>query len=62
MSFVTDEAILAALDKPRKVYSVLHQVDPSNRSQEAVQTHLMRLRAEGKVLFDIHTGRWRRAA
>jgi hypothetical protein len=61
MSFVTDDQILAALDKPRKVYSVLQQVDPSNRSEAGVQEQLMRLRAAGKVLFDIKTGRWRRA-
>lgn len=61
MSIVTDDAILAALDKPRQVYSVLQLVDPSCRTTDGVQAHLMRLRTEGKVTFDIKTGRWRRA-
>jgi len=37
------------------------RVDPSNRSTEALQDQMMRLRAAGKVKFDIKTGKWSRA-
>jgi hypothetical protein len=56
-----EEEILAALDKPRAVYGVLQRVDPSNKSTDALQDQLMRMRAEGKVKFDIKTGKWSRA-
>jgi hypothetical protein len=51
------EKILAALDKPRKLYSILMVVDPSG-SQEALQIELLKMRDEGLVKFDIHKGRW----
>jgi hypothetical protein len=54
---VTREKILAALDKPRKLYSILMVVDPSG-SQEALQIELLKMRDEGLVKFDIHKGRW----
>jgi hypothetical protein len=53
----TREKILAALDKPRKLYSILMVVDPSG-SQEALQIELLKMRDEGLVKFDIHKGRW----
>jgi len=55
------EAILAALDKPRAVYPLQQLVDPGNKSTEALQELLIRLRAEGKVKFDIKSGKWSRA-
>jgi hypothetical protein len=55
------EEILAALDKPRAVYPLHQLVDPGNKSTEALQELLMRLRAEGKVKFDIKSGKWSRA-
>jgi hypothetical protein len=58
---VREEDILAALDKPRAVYGVLQRVDPSNKSTEALQDQLMRMRTAGKVKFDIKTGKWSRA-
>lgn len=54
---MTREKILAALDKPRKLYSILMVVDPSG-SQEALQIELLKMRDEGLVKFDIHKGRW----
>jgi hypothetical protein len=57
---VTREKILAALDKPRKLYSILMVVDPSG-SQEALQIELLKMRDEGLVKFDIHKGRWSKA-
>jgi hypothetical protein len=54
---VTREKILTALDKPRKLYSILMVVDPSG-SQEALQIELLKMRDEGLVKFDIHKGRW----
>lgn len=53
--------MLAALDKPRAVYGLLQRLDPSNKSTEALQDQLMRMRAAGKVKFDIKTGKWSRA-
>jgi hypothetical protein len=55
-----EEDVLAALDKPRAVYAVLQRVDPNNKSTEALQALLIRMRAEGKVKFDIKTGKWSR--
>lgn len=56
-----EEEVLAALDKPRALYSVQQLVDPSNKSTDGLQELLMRMRSEGKVKFDIKTGRWRKA-
>ena len=56
-----EEEVLAALDKPRALYDVQKMVDPSNKSTDALQDLLMRMRTAGKVLFDIKTGKWRKA-
>jgi hypothetical protein len=56
-----EEDVLSALDKPRALYSLQQRLDPSNKSTDALQEFLMRLRAEGKVKFDIKTGRWSKA-
>lgn len=53
-----EEDVLAALDKPRALYALQQRVDPSNKSTDALQDLLMRMRAEGKVTFNIQTGRW----
>jgi hypothetical protein len=57
---MTSEAeILAALgEKPMAIYALQQRVDPSNKSTEALQDQMMRLRAAGKVKFDIKTGKW----
>lgn len=57
----TEEAVLEALDKPRALYAVQQRVDPSNKSTDALQELLLRMRAAGKVKFDIKTGKWSRA-
>ena len=57
----TEDAVLEALDKPRALYAVQQRGDPSNKSTEALQDLLMRMRAAGKVKFDIKTGKWSRA-
>jgi hypothetical protein len=57
----TEDAVLEALDKPRALYAVQQRVDPSNKSTEALQDLLMRMRAAGKVKFDIKTGKWSKA-
>ena len=57
----TEDAVLEALDKPRALYAVQQRVDPSNKSTEALQDQMMRLRAAGKVKFDIKTGKWSKA-
>ena len=53
--------MLAALDKPRALYSVQQRVDPSNKSTEALQELLMQMRTAGKVKFDIKSGKWSKA-
>jgi len=57
----TEDAVLEALDKPRALYAVQQRVDPSNKSTEALQDLLMRMRAAGKVKFDIKTSKWSKA-
>ncbi len=56
-----EDDVLAALDKPRALYAVQQRVDPSNKSTDALQELLMRMRTEGKVKFDIKSGRWSKA-
>ena len=56
-----EEEVLAALDKPRALYSVQQRVDPSNKSTDALQELLMQMRTAGKVIFDIKSGRWSKA-
>ena len=58
---VKEEDVLAALDKPRAVYAILQLVDPSSKSTDALQDLLLRMRAAGKVKFDIKTGKWQKA-
>jgi hypothetical protein len=56
-----EEDVLAALDKPRALYSLQQRLDPSNKSTDALQELLLLMRAAGKVKFDINTGRWSKA-
>ena len=58
---MTEEEVLAALDKPRAIYSLKQRLDPSSKSTDALQELLMRMRADGKVKFDINSGRWSKA-
>jgi hypothetical protein len=53
-----EERVLEALDKPRALFSIQQRVDPSNKSTDALQDLLMRMRTAGKVKFDIKTGKW----
>ena len=55
---VKEEDLLAALDKPRALYSLQMRVDPSNKSTDALHARLLEMRAAGKVKFNIHTGKW----
>lgn len=56
-----EEDVLAALDKPRAVYALQKLLDPSSKSSDALQDLLIRMRAAGKVKFDIKTGLWSKA-
>ena len=56
-----EEDVLGALDKPRAIYSLKQLVDPSSKSTDQLQDLLMRLRTEGKVKFDIKSGKWSKA-
>ncbi len=58
---VREEDVLAALDKPRAVYGLQQRLDPSNKNTDGLQELLMRMRTEGKVKFDIKTGKWNKA-
>jgi hypothetical protein len=56
-----EDEVLAALDKPRAIYSLKQLVEPSSKSTDALQDLLMRMRTEGKVKFDINSGKWSKA-
>lgn len=58
---VREEDVLATLDKPRAVYAIQQLVDPGSKSTEALQDLLIRMRADGKVRFDIKQGKWSKA-
>jgi hypothetical protein len=58
---IKEQDVLAALDKPRAVYPLQQRLDPSNKSTDALQELLIRMRAAGKVKFDIKTGKWTKA-
>ena len=60
-NMVNEEQVLAALDKPRAIYPLKQLLDPSSKSTDALQDLLMRMRAAGKVKFDIKTGKWSKA-
>jgi hypothetical protein len=56
---VLDEKnVLAALEKPLPLYSLKAQLDPSSRNSDALHALLRRMRDEGKLRFDIKTGKW----
>ena len=56
-----EQDVLAALDKPSAIYSLKQRLDPSSKNTDALQDLLMRMRAAGKVKFDIKTGKWSKA-
>jgi hypothetical protein len=58
---IKEDEVLAALDKPRALYPLQKLVDPSSKSSDPLQDLLMRMRAAGKVKFDIKKGLWSRA-
>lgn len=58
---IKEEDVLAALDKPLAVYALQRLLDPSSKSTDPMQDLLMRMRAAGKVKFDIKKGVWSRA-
>jgi hypothetical protein len=58
---VNEEDVLSALDKPLAIYALQQRLDPSSRNTDAMQDLLMRMRAAGKVKFDIKTGKWSKA-
>jgi hypothetical protein len=58
---IKEEDVLTALDEPRAIYSLQQRLDPSNKSTDALQELLMRMRTAGIVKFDIKTGKWRKA-
>jgi hypothetical protein len=58
---IKEEDVLAALDKPRAIYPLRQRLDPINKSTDALQEYLMRMRSAGTVKFDIKGGKWSNA-
>ncbi len=58
---INEAEVLAALDKLSAVYPLQQRLDPSSKTTEALQDLLLKMRAAGKVKFDIKTGKWSRA-
>lgn len=58
---ITEAEIIAALDKPRTLFSIQRRVVPGQKNTDELQMVLLRLRVEKKVTFDSSTGRWSRA-
>jgi DNA-binding IclR family transcriptional regulator len=52
----SDKILTALREKPLKVYEVMKRANVVN--QEACQSLLLKMRDEGLVKFDIHSGRW----
>lgn len=58
---ITEDDVLAALEKPLAVYALQQRLDQSRKSTDELQDQLMRMRTSVKVKFDIKTGKWKRA-
>ena len=58
---ITEEQVLAVLEKPHAIYRIQQRLDPGSKNTDALQEMLMRMRAAGKVKFNINTGYWSRA-
>jgi DNA-binding IclR family transcriptional regulator len=51
------ESILSALrEKPLKIYEIMKRANVVN--EQVCQSLLLKMRDEGLVKFDIHSGRW----
>jgi DNA-binding IclR family transcriptional regulator len=51
-----DKILSALSEKPLKVYEIMKRANVAN--QEACQSLLLKMRDEGVVKFDIHSGQW----
>jgi DNA-binding IclR family transcriptional regulator len=51
-----DKILSALREKPLKVHEIMKRANVAN--QEACQSLLLRMRDEGVVKFDIHSGQW----
>ena len=51
-----DKILSALSEKPLKVHEIMKRANVAN--QEACQSLLLKMRDEGAVKFDIHSGRW----
>ena len=51
-----DKILSALREKPLKVHEIMKRANVAN--QEACQSLLLRMRDEGVVKLDIHSGRW----
>jgi hypothetical protein len=51
-----DKILSALSEKPLKVYEIMKRANVANL--EACQSFLLKMRDEGVVKFDIHSGQW----
>ena len=51
-----DNILSALREKPLKIHEIMRRANVAN--QEACQSLLLKMRDEGAVKFDIHSGRW----
>jgi DNA-binding IclR family transcriptional regulator len=51
-----DKILSALRERPLKVHEIMKRANVAN--QEACQSLLLRMRDEGVVKFDIHSGQW----
>jgi DNA-binding IclR family transcriptional regulator len=51
-----DNILSALREKPLKVHEIMRRANVAN--EEACQSLLLKMRDEGAVKFDIHSGRW----
>jgi hypothetical protein len=51
-----DKILSALSEKPLKVHEIMKRANVAN--QEACQSLLLRMRDEGVVKFEIHSGQW----
>ena len=55
---ITEDEVLRALDKPRKLFSLQQAINPSTKQTDKLHSLLLAMRKEGKITFDINSGRW----
>jgi hypothetical protein len=55
---ITEDEVLRALDKPRKLFALQQTINSSTKQTDALHSLLLAMRKDGKITFDIKSGRW----